>query len=224
MKRQWLRNCGVFGVCLAAYLATMPFSATVRADDTGLVSPTVGQEVNNVGNPNNAFSSTSCGTTAATDFARFGPLGSLQESILDARADYSGFDFSSIPAGSTIDGIEVRLDGLVAATSVPLPNTYPFEVFLSTDGGTTWTPAEQTSPWTTDCADYTVGGSTFLWSRAWNTDDLDNLIVRLRFFRSDNPTQPAARIGRLDRVAVQVTYTSYRHNLAFSECLEFQRE
>ncbi len=115
------------------------------------------------------------------------------------RHRYYDYNFS-IAAGSTIDGIEVRLDAWADGTGGS-----PFMcVELSWDGGTTWTATKTTPTLTTTEASYTLGASTDTWGRTWSTGDLTNANFRVRII---NVASNSNRDFRLDWVAVQVTYT-----------------
>ncbi len=106
----------------------------------------------------------------------------------------------SIPAGSTIDGIVVRLDALTDATG----NAPAICAELSWDGGTTWTGAQTTPVLSKLHATYLLGSPADTWGHVWTPAQLidGNLVVRL--------TDIAIRTDRkfsLDWVAVDVTYT-----------------
>lgn len=104
----------------------------------------------------------------------------------------------TIPAGSTINGIEVRLDGeLDGATGYICAQ-------LSWDGGATWTTHKQTANVGPSPATYTLGSPTDSWGRAWTTADFANSAFRLRLVSVAN--DPAARFS-LDSAGVQVYFT-----------------
>jgi hypothetical protein len=87
------------------------------------------------------------------------------------------YDFGlSVPAGSAIAGIEVRLDARADSTS----GTPRMCVQLSWDGGTTWTAAKATGTLGTTLAAFTVGGAADTWGRSWSASDLTNANFRLR--------------------------------------------
>lgn len=107
----------------------------------------------------------------------------------------------SVPAGSTVDGIEVRLDGFADATT----GAPRYCVELSWNGGTNWTAAKtMASDLTTSEATYTLGAANDTWNRTWAVADLSdsNFRVRISSRASDN-----ARDFRLEWAAVRVTYT-----------------
>ena len=87
------------------------------------------------------------------------------------------WDFGfSIPGGSTIAGLEVRLDARADSTS----GTPRMCVQLSSDGGTTWTAAKTTPTLGTAMASFTLGGTADTWGRTWTSANLANANFRLR--------------------------------------------
>jgi len=81
-----------------------------------------------------------------------------------SRDDHDFFNYGvTPPTGSTIVGIEIRLDGLVDLVK----NSAAFCVQLSSDGGATWTTAKTTTGLTTTNATYILGGATDTWGRTW---------------------------------------------------------
>ena len=116
------------------------------------------------------------------------------------RHRFSNYGFS-VPAGSTINGIEVRLDARVSTPS----GTAIICVELSWDGGTSWTAAKTTSTLTTSEVTYILGSSTDTWGRTWTAaTDLTNANFRVRV---TDVASDAAQRFRLDWIPVQVTYT-----------------
>ncbi len=112
---------------------------------------------------------------------------------------YYNYGFS-IPAGSTIDGVEVRLDAWADGTGGA-----PFIcVELSWDGGTTWAAAKNTGGLTTTEATYTLGASSDTWGRTWASTEFSDANFRVRIV---DVASNAQRDFRLDWAAVQVTYT-----------------
>ena len=105
----------------------------------------------------------------------------------------------SIPAGATINGIEVRLDAWSDGTS----GTPKMCVELSWDGGATWTAAQTTAGLTTSQATYTLGSATDTWGRTWTDAEFSNANLRVRV---TNIATSTAREFRLDWAAIQVTY------------------
>jgi hypothetical protein len=148
-------------------------------------------------NPTNAFSDdnalfavdTNSGTNTIADCANTGK----------DRHRFYNYNFA-LPAGATINGIQVRLDAKVDSTS----GAPRMCVQLSWDGGTTWTAAQTTATLTKDEATYLLGGPADTWGRAWNSAELGNASFRLRVIdvASNN-----SRDFSLDWAAVQVYYT-----------------
>lgn len=107
----------------------------------------------------------------------------------------------SLPAGSVVNGIEVRLDAWADATS----GSPRLCAQLSWDGGASWVTAKTISTnLTTGETTYTLGSASDTWGRTWTASELSdtNFIVRITSRASNT-----ARDFRLDWVAVQVTYT-----------------
>jgi RHS repeat-associated protein len=130
---------------------------------------------------------TDSGTTTGTGCANTGK----------DRHVYHTYNFSSVPAGSTILGIEVRLDMKVDATT-GAPKSC---VELSWDSGATWTAYKTTTTFTTSQVAYILGGAADDWGHAWTTDELGTLRVRITNVASNN-----TRDFSLEWVPVRVTY------------------
>jgi chitinase len=116
------------------------------------------------------------------------------------RQDYFNYGFA-IPAGSTITGVEVRLDAKVDATSNETPGLC---VQLSSDGGATWTAAKKTPTLTTSEATYLLGGATDTWGGAWASTDFADTNFRVRLTTIAYSNQ---RSFSLDWAAVKVSYS-----------------
>ena len=107
------------------------------------------------------------------------------------------YDFGmSMPAGSTVAGIEVRLDARADSTA----GSPRMCVQLSWDGGTTWTAAKATGTLGTSMATFTVGGAADTWGRAWTAANLSNASFRLRVI---NVASSTSRDFFLDWIAVR---------------------
>jgi hypothetical protein len=105
----------------------------------------------------------------------------------------------TIPAGATIDGIEVRLDAKVDSTS----GSPRMCVELSWDGGVSWTAAQATPTLSTSMTTRMLGGAANLWGRTWSAADLANANFRVRITNAANST---SRDFSLDWIAVRVTH------------------
>jgi type II secretory pathway pseudopilin PulG len=106
----------------------------------------------------------------------------------------------SLPGGTTVRGIEIRLDGRVDSTT----GSPEFCVQLSWDGGTTWTTAQTTSTLTTSNASYILGGASDTWGRTWSTTDLNNTNFRVRVI---NVASNTSRDFSLDWAGVKIHYS-----------------
>lgn len=116
------------------------------------------------------------------------------------RHTFGGYNASSVvPAGSTINGIEVRLDAWVDLAS----GTRKMCVELSWDGGASWTATKITPNLTTAQASYILGSSTDTWGRSWSLAELANLRVRVTDLGGS-----IFRDFRLDWAAVRISYTA----------------
>lgn len=114
--------------------------------------------------------------------------------ILNGVTTLSGVNFvPAIPAGATIEGIEIAIEGYATGTK-------EINVSLSWDGGTTFTAAQSTS-FVNDGPEVTLvlGGPTNTWGRTWTGSEFSNFRIRL--------TSPFA-IGTVfvDQVQVKVYY------------------
>jgi thermitase len=105
----------------------------------------------------------------------------------------------SIPAGSTVQGIEVRLDVSTESTG-----NGPFVcVELSWNGGQSWTAAKQTPILGTTQQALIIGSTSDTWGRTWVPANFgnSNFLVRLTMVAGSSQ-----RDFFLDYVAVNVTY------------------
>ena len=113
---------------------------------------------------------------------------------------FSSFNSLSIPAGSTILGIEVLMEGYASTTSVtddPL-------VFVSNDNGSSFSDGKDasTEPWSTDSSAHQVeiaGGAADTWGLSWTPSSAAAIQVKFSI-----PTQATAIF--LDYVQVRITY------------------
>ncbi len=189
-------------VCIVSLISMFSLIPAL-ALDTGYRSPTAqapgpggdgnGFEVN----PSNAFADDSVfaadmlsGTSGSVDCA----------STVRDRQDYYNYGVS-IPSGSTITGVEVRLDAKVDSVGNEAPGLC---VQLSSDGGVTWTAAKKTATLSTSEATYLLGGATDTWGRAWASTDFADTNFRVRLTTIAYSNQ---RSFSLDWAAVKVSYT-----------------
>ena len=103
----------------------------------------------------------------------------------------------SIPSGSTIKGIDVRLDAKVDSTS----GSPKICAQLSWNGGSSWTAAKSTATLGTAEGTHMLGGATDTWGRTWAVPDLSNASFRVRVIAVSSST---SRDFSLDWVAVRV--------------------
>ena len=111
----------------------------------------------------------------------------------------SNYGFN-IPAGASIQGIEVKLNSRVDSTS----GSPRFCVQLSWDGGASWTSPITSATLSTNETVYTVGGVTNTWGRAWTDTDFSNANFRVRLVMVASNT---TRDFSLDWVGVQVRHS-----------------
>jgi len=170
---------------------------------TGLQNPTANAA--DTGGDGNGFESNPA--NANTDNATFavdtnsgsGKSTSCTSTQKD-RHRYFNYNFS-IPGGSTISGIEVRLDAR-ADNTAGAPRMC---VELSWNGGASWTTAKTSANLTTSEATYLLGNSSDNWGRTWSSGDFSNTNFRVRVI---NVASNNSRDFSLDWVAVNVTYTA----------------
>jgi hypothetical protein len=174
------------------------------ATSTGYRSATSQAAVTSGSGDNNGFQ-TSAGNMLADDGAFAVDTNSGTSTTTSCTATQkdrhvlSNFGFS-VPAGSTIQGIEVKLNSKVDSTS----GSPRFCVQLSWDGGATWTTSITSGTLSTAETMYIIGGVTNTWGRTWTNTDFDNANFRVRLTMVASNT---SRDFSLDWVGVQVRYT-----------------
>jgi len=177
-------------------------SIVLGSSDTGFKSPTA-DVADSTGdgdgfqtNPTNAYADDGA---FAQDKDSGTDGGSCGDATRDAHIFYDyGF---GIPAGASIEGIEVRLDAKVDKAL----NSAALCAQLSWDGGATWTAAQNTAELAKSEATYLLGGATDTWGRSWSDAELSDANFRLRVGTVANA---AYRDYSLDWAAVKVYYTS----------------
>jgi len=107
----------------------------------------------------------------------------------------------SLPGGSTINGIELRLDARADSTS----SAPRMCVELSWNNGTNWTAIKQTGTLGTTEASHILGSATDTWGRTWTTSELTSTTLRVRV---TNVSSSTSRDFFLDWAPVRVSYTS----------------
>ncbi|NUR54009.1 MAG: hypothetical protein HOQ29_06160, partial [Acidobacteria bacterium] len=103
----------------------------------------------------------------------------------------------AVPAGSSITGIEVRLDARADDTA----GAPKMCVQLSWDGGITWTAAKATATLGTAVGTFVLGGPADTWGRTWTAADVANANFRVRVI---NVSSSTARDFFLDWIGVRV--------------------
>ncbi len=107
-----------------------------------------------------------------------------------------GYDFSTVPAGSTIDGILVTLRN---ADSNRAGNTV--DIALSWDNGGTWTATKNVVLIRNVATDLPAGGSSDSWGHTWSLAEVQNsLRVSMYYNQAD-------RVGNVDAVEITVYYS-----------------
>jgi hypothetical protein len=183
--------------------ATQSYTVTVSAViDNGFRSPTANAA--DSGGDGNGFES-SPGNAQADDTAFAADnnsgtgTGTSCTSSSKDRHRFFNYGFA-VPTGSTINGIEVRLDARADSTS----SSPKMCVQLSWDGGTTWTTAKQTGTLGTNVATFTLGSPTDTWGRTWSAANFADASFRVRVIDVSSST---SRDFFLDWVAVRPSLT-----------------
>jgi hypothetical protein len=135
--------------------------------DTGYQSPNSFENMAGfVNDPANAYASDNT-------YAVFDP--NSNESV-----DYFGFDFSSIPAGSQIDGIEISVEAYLFAVG-DAPRQFTLTPRYNSRGTNAPSPANTGNFGGTDTT-LTVGGATSLFGRTWTVGDFTtaNFSIRIQ--------------------------------------------
>jgi uncharacterized repeat protein (TIGR01451 family) len=106
----------------------------------------------------------------------------------------------TIPAGTTITGIEVRLDAFADSTA----GAPKLCVQLSSNNGSSWTTAQSATLGTAEATSI-LGSPTNTWGRSWTGSDFSNANFTVRVA---NVASDISRDFSLDWVAVNVYYDS----------------
>jgi len=145
------------------------------------------------------------GTTSAAHFDGFLSDDGTVSRIRDGQGPIcSNFSSLSIPAGATIDGIEVLLEG--TAIDVNHDTAVGDWIHVSNDGGSSWSTAQSitTGPWIAYGGVDTLelaGGTSELWGESWNATTAAAIQVKMEWSTSDGDAV------FLDYVSVRITYT-----------------
>jgi hypothetical protein len=118
----------------------------------------------------------------------------------DDQHDFYTFGFS-VPANSTINGIEIGTQLLVSSNS----GTNLFCFALSYNGGTNWTTAISSGDIGTAEAAVTLGGAANTWGRTWSVSELSDANFRIRVML--DPSATLTYTFSMDLLQVKVYYT-----------------
>ena len=111
----------------------------------------------------------------------------------------SGFDFSAVPAGATIDGIEVQAEFSSGGVGV----TAYIQLSLSWDSGSTYTATKEDSVLGATDTTRTYGGATDTWGRTWAQSELSSTFK----MKVEGKASGASSACRLDYLVAKVYYT-----------------
>jgi hypothetical protein len=185
-------------------LATVSITIADGPLTTSLQSPTANAPVTSSAGDRNGFETNR--TNAYADDGLFaldtnsGSSSSSTSCTSSSKDKHVFYNYNlSIPSGSVIRGIEVRLDGRVDSTS----GSPRFCVQLSWNGGSSWTTARTTGQLTRSEATYILGSPADLWGRSWTTGNFGNSSFRVRVI---SIASSSSRDFSLDWVAVRVSH------------------
>ena len=198
---------------LALGLLSFALVDRALAANTGFLNPSA--ESPDTGGDNNGFE---LNPTHA-----FINNGNAFASNIDGPGDrhrYYNYGVNTVPAGSFINGIEVRLDWW----SNVADGDNSMKVELSWDGGTSWTVAKTSiSESKSDTNSKVLGNATDDWGHTWTASELSDAYFRVRVTSSctGGPTTGTKKCSLrdffLDWVAVKVHYTPVQPNPALAE-------
>ncbi len=186
-------------------IAGLTFTVTQSSasTNTGWLSPTANAAVTSSAGDNNGFE-VSAANAGADDnlYAVDNNSGTNTSTSCTAsqKDKHRFYNYGiSIPAGATIQGIEVQVNAKADSTT----GAPHFCVQLSWDGGVTWTATQSTATLTTTEQAYLLGGTANIWGRTWGVGDFSNTNFRVRLTSVASNT---SRDFSLDWVGVRVTY------------------
>jgi hypothetical protein len=200
---------GTYYYVLRSYLSswtsaqTAEVSAVVKMGNTGLKACTT-QSADTNGDANGYETNPGNGCTDDGLTANDVNSGtSTNTSCANAGKDrhrFATFGLGLPGAVTSIDGLSVSVKVAVDATG----GTNRICAQLSWNAGTSWTATQQVNVTSTAQTWYALGGSAFLWGRAWAVGDLSDGNFRVRLI---DVASVSTRDFFLDSVQVQVTYT-----------------
>lgn len=119
----------------------------------------------------------------------------------------TGFDFSAIPGGSTINGIVVEVERSCSSTSGNPHDSYLGLVKAATaDGDIYGTNKASGTTWPTSDAYATYGSSSDLWGGTWSLADIQNAGFGIDIHVVISGFKVASTV-RIDHVRITVYYT-----------------
>ena len=130
----------------------------------------------------------------------FADDGNNTQALLRNGLDISWGTFSglSIPAGATIDGIEIIAD----VSSNSFGNNSDWKVYNGTEFSSNKTPNTHSGKGQAVIDPY-VGGSSDLWGIDWNATTAADIVIKV-----DLSTMTAGKIMFLDFLKVRITFTA----------------
>ncbi|MES2437218.1 MAG: hypothetical protein V4519_04390 [Patescibacteria group bacterium] len=190
---------------------------TARAETTGNKVPASAAAVTSNAGDNNGFETGAVSAVSADDGSYMSSTNTNSSSSIDECAlttvgadQHDFYDFTlGVTPNSTIDGITVTANGNYDSNS----GANYFCVFLSHDGGTSWTTGINSADIGTADVTSIYGGSSDTWGRTWTADELSNANFRVRVMTLVANT---LRDAELDYLAVEVDYTVNQTPLALT--------
>lgn len=166
-------------------------SVTFTDADTSYKSPTSTHSPNDWSHANRAYSSNDSYATSNDEGKEQG---------------YDDFNFPSIPSGSTINGIEVKIE----AKSTDVTGCSVFAQ-LSWNNGSSYTSTKSTNSLSGLDTSYTLGGSSENWGRSWNPNDFTDSNFVLKISYDDTPPNTncsnSGTTVSVDHLQVKIYYT-----------------
>ncbi|MCX6759562.1 MAG: lamin tail domain-containing protein [Candidatus Nealsonbacteria bacterium] len=166
--------------------------ATVSGTNTGLFAPSAYVNPTNWSSPENIYTSNNSRASADSDS--------------DENVDYYNFGLPTIPAGATISGVEVQVEGYRDCTGWFCSATRQANVSLSWDAGLSYTTGSGVKITSVPNDSETVtslGGDSDSWNRTWSPSDFAGANFRLRL----NENNGAGTLY-IDHIQVRVYYTT----------------
>jgi hypothetical protein len=180
----------IAGNNVTAPVVVGPNDVSGAVHNTGLLSPGAAAALGDFANPDNALTSNDVYATAVTT------AGAAKTHVF---IDYP-LDAADIPNSANIEGIGVRVDWKIDATT---SDNSQIKVELSWDGGTSWTAAKTSTELSTTEETVILGGSSEDWGHNWDVDELTDANFRVRITADSD----AAHTFYFDWIPVTIYYT-----------------